>query len=89
MGPIVKELAASYSDKGVKFVTFDFTNDETKAAAKAKAEELGVAGTFAKNAPNTGFGLVYNTKDQKVIAKLTAGDETSKWREAIDGVLSK
>ncbi len=88
MGPIVKELAASYSDKGVKFVTFDFTTDKTKAASKAKAEALGVAGTFAENAPNTGFGLLYNTKDQKVIAKLTAGDETSKWREAIDGVLS-
>ena len=83
MGPIVKELASTYADKSIQFVTFDFTSDETKAAAKSKAEALGVMGTFEKNAPNTGFGLIYNTKTQKVVAKMTAGDETSEWDKVI------
>jgi len=84
MGPIVKELVSSHRDKSVKFVTFDFTSDESKKAGKALAETLGVAGTYAKNAPNTGFALFYNTKSQKVVTKLSAEDETSKWAEAID-----
>ena len=87
MGPIVKELAAGYSDKSIKFVTFDFTSADTKSAAIATAEALGVSGTYAQNAPNTGFALIYNTKTQKVVAKLSAGDDTAKWREAIDGGL--
>lgn len=85
MGPIVKELAAGYSDKSIKFVTFDFTSADTKSSATAQADALGVAGTYAQNAPNTGFALVYDTKTQKVVAKLSASDETSKWREVIDG----
>lgn len=85
MGPIVKELASTYQDKSIQFVTFDFTSDDTKAAAKAKAESLGVMGTFEENAPNTGFALVYNTKTQKVVGdKLTAGDEVSEWSKVID-----
>jgi high-affinity K+ transport system ATPase subunit B len=87
MGPIVKQLAGDYADKSSKFVTFDFTSDETKAAAKKAAAEMGVAGLFAENAPNTGFALIYNTKEQKIVTKLTAGDDDAKWRTAIDGVL--
>lgn len=83
MGPIVKELASTHADKSIEFVTFDFTSDESKAASKAKAEALGVLGTFEKNAPNTGFALLYNTKTQKVVGKLTAGDETSEWSKVI------
>lgn len=84
MGPIVKELAAANSDKSIDFVTFDFTSDATKAEAKAKAEKLGVAGTYAKNAGKTGFALIYNTKTQEVVKKVTAGDEAAAWQKIID-----
>lgn len=87
MGPIVKQLSGDYADKSIKFVTFDFTTDETKAAAKKAAAEMGVAGLFAENAPNTGFLLLYDTKEQKVVTKLNAGDDDAKWRSAIDSVL--
>ena len=87
MGPIVKQLASEYQDKSIKFVTFDFTSDETKAAAKKAAAEMGVAGLYSENAPNTGFVLLYDTKEQKVVTKLSAGDDETKWRGAIDGVL--
>lgn len=87
MGPIVKQLKGEYADKSIKFVTFDFTSDETKAAAKKAAAEMGVAGLFAENAPKTGFLLLWDTKEQKVIAKLNASDDEVTWRSAIDGVL--
>lgn len=87
MGPIVKQLAGDYQDKSIKFVTFDFTNDETKAAAKKTAADMGVSGLFAEHAPKTGFLLLYNTKEQKVVTKLSAGDDETKWRSAIDEAL--
>ena len=87
MGPIVKELASVYADKSIRFVTFDFTSDETKKAGQAAAKELGVSELYAETAPMTGFLLLYDTKTKKVIGKLNAGDEAAKWRAAIDSGL--
>jgi hypothetical protein len=87
MGPIVKQLTGDYQDKSIKFVTFDFTNDETKAAAQKAAKEMGVAGLYSEHAPRTGFVLLYDTKKQKIVTKLSARDDETKWRGAIDGVL--
>ena len=84
MGPIVKQLTGDYADQSIRFVTFDFTNDETTAAAKAAAAEMGVAGLYSKHAPNTGFLLLYDTKKQEVVRKLVADDNDAKWRAAID-----
>lgn len=79
MGPIAKEVAASYAGKSVKFVTFDFTSDETKAAAEATAKELGVEAVYAEKAPKTGFALVYDTAAKKVIARLSAKETVEQW----------
>jgi hypothetical protein len=79
MGPIAKEVAGSFEGKSVRFVNFDFTTDESKKKALAEAEALGVAGTYAKNAPQTGFALVYNTKTQKVVGKLSASNDAAAW----------
>ncbi len=87
MGPIVKQMSGDYADKSIKFVTFDFTSDDTTAAAQKAAEEMGVAGLYAEHAPKTGFLLLYDTKKQAVVTKLNARDEDAKWRSAIDGVL--
>ncbi len=79
MGPIANEVASSFTDQSVKFVTFDFTTEETKHKAAAEAKALGVAGIHAENVPNTGFALVYNTKTQKVITKLSAAQDAAQW----------
>jgi len=87
MGPIVKELAHTFADKSIRFVTFDFTSEEGKAAAKITAEKLGVEALFAKNAPRTGFALLYDTKNHKVVKKLSAADEVAQWKESIEKAL--
>ncbi|MCP4447892.1 MAG: hypothetical protein GY811_21530 [Myxococcales bacterium] len=88
MGPIAKEVAASFEGKSVRFVTFDFTSSETKAKARADAEALGVAGTYAKTAPDSGFALVYNTKTQAIVTKLTAGQDAAQWGGELDKALA-
>lgn len=87
MGPIVKEVAASYADKSVQFVTFDFTSDETKAAAASTAKELGVEGTYKKHEGKTGFALVYDTKNQKVVTTLSAKQDAAAWSAELDKAL--
>lgn len=87
MGPIAKEVAANYADKSVQFVTFDFTSDESKAEAARTAKELGVAGTYAENEGTTGFALVYDTKNQKVVTTLSAKQEAADWGTVLDKAL--
>ena len=87
MGPIVKECEKDYADKSVEFVTFDFTSQETTAAAEAKAKELGVEQIYADKAPKTGFVLLYDTAAQKTVGTLSAQQSTEQWQVAIDDVL--
>ena len=84
MGPIVKETAANFEGKSIQFVQFDFTSDETTAAAEAQAAKLGVAELYAKNAPKTGFALLYDTESKKVITKLSAQQDVAQWSAEID-----
>ncbi len=87
MGPIVEEVAANYAGKSVQFVVFDFTSDDTKAAALAKAKELGVEGTYAEHAGTTGYALLYDTRTQKVITTLSARQDVAAWEAEIDKAL--
>jgi len=83
MGPIVAEVSKSFADKSVKFVEFNFTTDETKKQALADAKALGVEGTYNKNAPKNGFALVYDTKKQKVLRRLSAEQDAAAWSKEI------
>ena len=84
MGPIAKDTAAKYKDKSIEFVTFDFTSDETKAKAEADAKRLGVEAIYKANAPKTGFALLYDTANSKVVTKLSAKNDVAAWSAAID-----
>jgi len=88
MGPIATEARDKYDDDAsVKFVTFDFTSDETTAASAAKAEALGMAELYAANAPKTGFALVVNAESKEVIGTFSAKNAAPEWNAAIDGAL--
>ena len=89
MGPIVTEVSAKYTDAGVEFVTFDFTSEETTAAAVAKAASLGVSELYASKAPKTGFALVYDTQSKKVLTTLSAQQDSAQWAAEIDKALGK
>ncbi|RMH42015.1 MAG: hypothetical protein D6689_09465 [Deltaproteobacteria bacterium] len=87
MGPIVEEAKKLYVDKGVAFVTFDFTTDETTEAAKKAAAAYGVLDLFEKNAPRTGFCLLVDPRKHEVVGTLTARNSIDDWKATIDKVL--
>ena len=89
MGPIAKTTQEKFADKSIQFVTFDFTSDETKAAAEAEAAKLGVAELYGENAPKTGFALLYDTTNKKVITKLSAKQNADEWAAVIEKAFSE
>jgi thiol-disulfide isomerase/thioredoxin len=54
------EQALSNADinNGLEVVVFDFTNNDTKAAAASLAGEKGLSDIFQKHEPKTGFSLM-------------------------------
>lgn len=88
MGPIVEELKAKYQGKSIEFLTFDFTSDESTEASKAMAESYGVMGTYKKNAPQTGFALLYDAREGTVLSRFRSQHTVARWSERIDAELA-
>ena len=87
MGPIVEQCHKESADKPVTFVKFDFTTDETTAAAKAAAAQHGVEKVYNENEKKTGFMLLVDAASGEVVGKLTPRDDVAACKAAIDKAL--
>ncbi len=87
MGPIVEQAKKDYTGKSVEFVTFDFTSDETVAAADAAAAKHSVDKVYADHKKKTGFLLLVDSASGDIIGKLSAKDDMTAWKAAIDKAL--
>ncbi len=56
--PTYNELKQQYGDR-INFVEFDVTNEETTAAAEARAKKLGLGKFFAANKKNTSTVAIF------------------------------
>jgi thiol-disulfide isomerase/thioredoxin len=68
LDPKITELKGKF-DESVVFVKFDFSNDGSKAKTRTYAEEQGLKSVLESN-NGTGFMVVYDLKNKKVLAKL-------------------
>lgn len=89
MGPIAKQAKTDYAGKSVAFVTFDFTSDETTAAADTAATEHGVDKVYTDNKKKTGFLLLVDSTSGEVVGKLSAKDDIKAWHAALDKALGE
>ena len=68
-------------------VVFDFTNDETTAAAEVEARRLGLEPVFHEYSGATGFVVVFDGRKREVTAEV-GGRDFEAYRAAIDAVLA-
>jgi len=81
LDPKITELKGKLTDN-VVFVKFDFTSDESKAKTKSFASEQGL-NTVLESNTGTGYILVYDLKNQKVLAKLDNTQSTEDMEKTI------
>jgi len=64
-------------NSGLEVVIFDFTNNDTKAAAASLADEKGLTDIFQKHGPKTGFSLMVgqNMQEQGRFTKENSVEE--------------
>lgn len=82
--PVVKDVMSSYMEK-LHFVVFDVTNDATIAAAKEKAEKLGMSDFFNEYKDKTSTVAVL--KDHKVVYKTSNNGKKEDYVTAFDKAL--
>jgi thiol-disulfide isomerase/thioredoxin len=72
-------------DTRTLFVTFDLTDDPSRAQTAMLAESLGLNSIYEQYGQKTGFLLVIDAEDKSVTHKLTKTDETETIRKHLAG----
>lgn len=81
--PKLKEARQSLAGKSVLFVTFDMTDGKTKKQTAMLANALHLEDYFNENAGKTGFLLVIDAKNNKVVDRITKNDSTEEMEKKI------
>jgi thiol-disulfide isomerase/thioredoxin len=81
-----EELHAAYANR-VDLVVFDFTSDETTAAARAEAQRLGLERLFDEYFGTTGSVFVLDGRSRNVRNELHGDRNFGEYRTAIDAAL--
>lgn len=71
----------------VRFVVFDFTNDETTRASRDEARRIGLGTLFEEYVGETGTVLVVHGTSKAVIGDLHGDRDLTHYRTAIDRAL--
>ena len=86
LDPRIEEARSEFGDDTeTLFVTFDLTDDATRAQTAMLAEALGIGPIYTEHGKKTGFLLVIDADDKKVQRKLTKADDVATIRSAIAG----
>ncbi len=83
-GPL-ESLQADFAGKPVDFVRLDLTSDTTRAAAKERAERLGLGEIFESHSGKTGFALIIDASTGAIVGELRASQEL----DAMRGLLTQ
>jgi len=86
LDPKVKEARAELAeDTKTLFVTFDLTDEATRAQSAMLAEALGLDTVYEAHAPKTGYLLVLDAAHKSVLHKVTKTDEVATIRSQLGG----
>lgn len=86
--PKLDAAKKGFADKPILFTRVDMTDDTTKAQSKLLAGALGLGSIYAENAPKTGFMLLVNANDKKVLGKLDKTQSEAELKANIAAALS-
>lgn len=84
--PKIMELKNEYKDKGVTFLVFDFTDDASKQKTQEMAKSEGLE-TVLNSYKGTGFIVLYDVKNKKIIGKLKNSQDIDQMKAKINEYL--
>ena len=89
LDPKIQAVKKEFTDKPILFTRVDLTDDYTKSQSQMLASMLGISEIYNENAPKTGYMLLINAKDKKVLGKLTKTQSEEEIKTTIKTALDK
>lgn len=86
--PKLDAVKKGFTDKPVLFTRVDMTDDYTKSQSKLLAGALGLGSLYAENAPKTGYMILINASNKKVLGKLDKAQSEEQIKANIAAALS-
>ncbi len=86
--PKLDAVKKGFADRPVLFTRVDMTDDYTKSQSKLLAGALELGSIYADNAPKTGYMLLINASDKKVLGKLDKTQSEEQIKANIAAALS-
>lgn len=87
--PKLNEVKKQVMDQPMYFTRVDLTDDCTKKQSGMFAEWVGLGEIYREHAPKTGFMLLIDAKEKKVLDKLTKTQSEAELRAAMEKALAK
>lgn len=87
LDPKLDAVKRDFADKPILFTRADQTDDFTKHQSALHAKLLGVADIYAEQAGKTGYMLLIDAKDKKVLGKLMKTQSEEELKAAIHAAL--
>lgn len=87
--PKLKEVKKQVMDQPIYFTRVDMTDDCTKKQSGMFAEWVGLGEIYREHAPKTGFMLLIDAKEKKVLDKLTKTQSEAELKAAIEQAIAK
>jgi thiol-disulfide isomerase/thioredoxin len=88
LAPIIKELQDDFKNEKVLFVALDFTTTDTGRQSQFLCATLGLHDLWSGFRYQTGFIILVDPRDGKVLTKLTRFDDRSKMAAEISRCLA-
>ena len=89
LDPKIEAIKKDFAKDPVLFTRVDLTDDFTKGQSKLFANWVGLADIFAEHGKKTGFMLLIDSAEKKILSKLTKTQSEDELRDEIKAALEK
>lgn len=86
--PKLNQIKKDYKGKGILFTRFNLTDDFTKEQSELYASWIGFEEIYKEN-PKTGFMLLVDPKEKKVLGKLIKTQSVEELKKGLEDSLAK
>jgi thiol-disulfide isomerase/thioredoxin len=86
--PRIDEVKKDMTDKPVLITRVDLTDEATRAQSQLFANWVGLGDIYQEQAGATGFMLLIDPQEKKVVDRITAQHSEEQIRETIDAALA-
>ncbi len=89
LDPKLEAVTPEFADQPILFTRVDLTDADTQVGAEQHARDLGLEDIYAEHEGRTGFMLLVDAREKRVLGRLTHNQSEGDIRQAISQALAE